>query len=49
VALRDAGVDYGQGWHFGRPGAPEQLMDFYAVEDPAGAVADTVRTVAHAE
>jgi EAL domain-containing protein (putative c-di-GMP-specific phosphodiesterase class I) len=32
VALRDAGVDYGQGWHFGRPGPPEQLRDTYPIE-----------------
>ena len=25
AALRELGVDYGQGWHFGRPGAPEAL------------------------
>jgi sensor c-di-GMP phosphodiesterase-like protein len=23
--LRGLGVDYGQGWHFGRPGPPEAL------------------------
>jgi EAL domain-containing protein (putative c-di-GMP-specific phosphodiesterase class I) len=32
VALREAGVDFGQGWYFGRPGAPEQLADSYRVE-----------------
>lgn len=26
-ALRAAGVGYGQGWHFGRPGPPEALAD----------------------
>lgn len=31
VALLDAGIDYGQGWYFGRPGAAEQLMDSYPV------------------
>ncbi|MDP9427616.1 MAG: EAL domain-containing protein, partial [Actinomycetota bacterium] len=25
TALRALGVDYGQGWHFGRPGPPEAL------------------------
>ena len=25
AALRALGVDYGQGWHFGRPGPPEAL------------------------
>lgn len=29
VALRDAGVDFGQGWYFGRPGPFEQLADSY--------------------
>jgi EAL domain-containing protein (putative c-di-GMP-specific phosphodiesterase class I) len=32
VALREAGVDFGQGWHFGRPGTPEQLADSYRVD-----------------
>jgi EAL domain-containing protein (putative c-di-GMP-specific phosphodiesterase class I) len=32
VALREAGVDFGQGWYFGRPGAPEQLANSYRVE-----------------
>ena len=27
AALLDLGVDYGQGWHFGRPGRPEDLTD----------------------
>jgi EAL domain-containing protein (putative c-di-GMP-specific phosphodiesterase class I) len=27
AALRARGVDYGQGWHFGRPGPPETLID----------------------
>ena len=31
-ALRDAGVDYGQGWHFGRGGPAAQLADFYVVD-----------------
>jgi EAL domain-containing protein (putative c-di-GMP-specific phosphodiesterase class I) len=33
IALRDAGVDYGQGWYFGRPGTPDQLADFYRVDE----------------
>lgn len=31
-ALVELGVDYGQGWHFGRPGAPEQLAHCWPVE-----------------
>jgi EAL domain-containing protein (putative c-di-GMP-specific phosphodiesterase class I) len=27
ATLRGLDVDYGQGWHFGRPGPPEQLAD----------------------
>jgi EAL domain-containing protein (putative c-di-GMP-specific phosphodiesterase class I) len=27
VALRDLGVDYGQGWHFGRPAPARDLME----------------------
>jgi EAL domain-containing protein (putative c-di-GMP-specific phosphodiesterase class I) len=27
VVLRDLGVDYGQGWYYGRPGPPEALSD----------------------
>ena len=27
AALRALGVDYGQGWHYGRPGPPEALSD----------------------
>jgi EAL domain-containing protein (putative c-di-GMP-specific phosphodiesterase class I) len=30
-ALREAGVDFGQGWYFGRPGASDQLADSYQV------------------
>jgi EAL domain-containing protein (putative c-di-GMP-specific phosphodiesterase class I) len=29
AVLRDFEVDYAQGWHVGRPGAPEQLRDHY--------------------
>jgi EAL domain-containing protein (putative c-di-GMP-specific phosphodiesterase class I) len=32
IALREAGVDFGQGWHFGRPGPPDQLVDSYQVD-----------------
>ncbi len=32
VALRGAGVDYGQGWHFARPGIANQLVDHYHVD-----------------
>jgi EAL domain-containing protein (putative c-di-GMP-specific phosphodiesterase class I) len=31
LSLRDAGVDYGQGWYFGRPGAPHDLADHYEI------------------
>jgi EAL domain-containing protein (putative c-di-GMP-specific phosphodiesterase class I) len=33
TALRDAGVDYGQGWHFARPGSADQLVDSYHVDE----------------
>ena len=33
VALRDVGVDYGQGWLFGRAGPPEDLADHYLIGD----------------
>lgn len=29
IALRDSGVDYGQGWYFARPGPLDQLADAY--------------------
>ncbi len=32
IALREAGVDLGQGWYFGRPGLPDQLRDSYQVD-----------------
>jgi EAL domain-containing protein (putative c-di-GMP-specific phosphodiesterase class I) len=28
--LRTLGVDYGQGWHYGRPGPPESLSPIAA-------------------
>jgi EAL domain-containing protein (putative c-di-GMP-specific phosphodiesterase class I) len=33
AALRAAGVDYAQGWYFGRPGPADQLDDQYEVGD----------------
>jgi EAL domain-containing protein (putative c-di-GMP-specific phosphodiesterase class I) len=33
--LRDLGVDYGQGWYFGRPGPPQALIDQVAPRIPA--------------
>ena len=33
LALRDAGVDHGQGWYFGRPGPPEALRARYDVDE----------------
>lgn len=32
AVLRDAGVDYGQGWYFARPGDLDQLADSYAMD-----------------
>ena len=29
AVLRRLGVDYGQGWHYGRPGPPEALTDLH--------------------
>lgn len=40
AALARAGVDYGQGWFFARPGHPDDLLDRYAV--PAGVAAPAV-------
>lgn len=34
AALRSFGVDYGQGWHFGRPGPVEALADGAPVQVP---------------
>ncbi len=31
-ALKAVGVDYGQGWHFGRPGAPADMIDFHQID-----------------
>ena len=33
AALRALGVDYGQGWHFGRPGPPEALCELAGLGD----------------
>ena len=35
AALRLLGVDYGQGWHYGRPGPPEALSEAPAARIPA--------------
>jgi EAL domain-containing protein (putative c-di-GMP-specific phosphodiesterase class I) len=35
AALLALGVDYGQGWHFGRPGPPEDLAEAVAPKVPA--------------
>jgi EAL domain-containing protein (putative c-di-GMP-specific phosphodiesterase class I) len=35
AALRTLGVDFGQGWHFGRPGAPEDLTEVAPARVPA--------------
>jgi EAL domain-containing protein (putative c-di-GMP-specific phosphodiesterase class I) len=35
AALLGLGVDHGQGWHFGRPGAPEDLLDRVPPAGPA--------------
>lgn len=39
-ALRDAGVDKGQGWWFGRPGPPEALADRYPIDELLAVPAD---------
>ncbi|HEV7211021.1 MAG TPA: EAL domain-containing protein [Blastococcus sp.] len=51
VALRALGVDYGQGWHYGRPGAPEALTRVgrpapVAVPSPRPAPGDEARATA---
>ena len=35
LALRDVGVDHGQGWYFARAGTSEQLVDSYPVDGEA--------------
>ncbi|HTB09443.1 MAG TPA: EAL domain-containing protein [Acidimicrobiales bacterium] len=34
LTLREAYVDFAQGWVFGRPGPPDQLADAYAIDEP---------------
>jgi EAL domain-containing protein (putative c-di-GMP-specific phosphodiesterase class I) len=34
AALRTLGVDYGQGWHYGRPGPPEALTAAHPARIP---------------
>jgi EAL domain-containing protein (putative c-di-GMP-specific phosphodiesterase class I) len=33
ATLRDSSVDYGQGWHFARPGPADQLANSYQIDD----------------
>lgn len=33
VSLRSAGVDFGQGWYFARPGSADQLADSYQMDN----------------
>ncbi len=33
TALRDVGVDYGQGWYFARPGPADQLTSSYHIDE----------------
>ena len=35
AALRALGIDYGQGWHYGRPGPPEALSAIAPAVIPA--------------
>jgi len=48
-ALLALGVDYGQGWHYGRPGPPEALSPYLpaaSASSPPGATrADPVEAV----
>ncbi len=32
-ALKSVGVNYDQGWLFGRPGAPEDVIDFHQIDE----------------
>ncbi|MEI2700759.1 MAG: EAL domain-containing protein [Microthrixaceae bacterium] len=34
ATLSEVGVDFGQGWYFGRPGAPDALLDTYPLPEP---------------
>jgi hypothetical protein len=44
AALRTLGVDYGRGWHYGRPGPPEALSEAQSAHP--GAAAEPDRTAA---
>ncbi|MCW2576709.1 MAG: hypothetical protein JWR66_2739 [Modestobacter sp.] len=41
AALRTLGVDYGQGWHYGRPGPPEALSEAQSLRIPVPRVSPT--------
>lgn len=41
-ALNAVGVDYGQGWYFGKPGPAEQMRDRHRIDRPESADLETV-------